>query len=98
MDIEERPTVISGSKRYADWEANLIHGGAGSGFLLSVYERKNRIGRLHLLPDRGSAETMKEIVMVPARIKSQQQDHNTGHEFSKHESVNELLECKKYFC
>ena len=31
--------------------ADLIQGGAGSGFLLSIYERKSRIGRLHLLPD-----------------------------------------------
>ena len=64
VDIEERPAVISGRKRYGDWEADLIQGGAGSGFLLSVYERKSRIGRLHLLPDKSSAETLKGIVTV----------------------------------
>ena len=64
VDIEERPAVTSGRKRYGDWEADLIQGRAGSGFLLSVYERKSRIGRLHLLPDKSSAETLKGIVTV----------------------------------
>jgi IS30 family transposase len=45
VDIAERPTVISKRKRYGDWEADLIQGGAGSGFLLSVYERKSRLRR-----------------------------------------------------
>ncbi len=45
VDIAERPTVISERKRYGDWEADLIQGGAGSGFLLSVDERKNRAGK-----------------------------------------------------
>jgi len=57
VDIEARPTVISGRKRYGDWETDLIQGAAGSGYLLSVYERKSRLGRLHLLPDKSSAET-----------------------------------------
>lgn len=64
VDIEERPMMISGRNRYGDWEADLIQGAAGSGFLLSIYERKSRVGKLYLLPNKSSGETMKGIVTV----------------------------------
>jgi transposase, IS30 family len=98
VDIEERPMMISGRNRYGDWEADLIQGAAGSGFLLSVYERKSRIGRLHLLPDKSSAETMKAIVTVLYGLKVSSITYDNGLEFAMHELVNELLECESYFC
>ncbi len=98
VDIAERPTVISERKRYGDWEADLIQGGAGSGFLLSVYERKSRIGKLYLLPDKCSKETMKAIVTVLHGQKVKSITYDNGLEFAMHELVNELLECDSYFC
>jgi IS30 family transposase len=98
VDIEKRPPVVSRRKRYGDWEADLIQGGAGSGFLLSVYERKSRIGRLHLLPDKSSAETMKAIVTVLHGLKVNSITYDNGLEFAMHELVNALLECESYFC
>ena len=98
VDIEKRPAVVSRRKRYGDWEADLIQGGAGSGFLLSVYERKSRIGRLHRLPDKSSAETMKAIVTVLYGLKVSSITYDNGLEFARHELVNELLECESYFC
>jgi len=98
VDIEKRPAVVSRRKRYGDWEADLIQGGAGSGFLLSVYERKSRIGRLHLLPDKSSEETMKAIVTVLHGLKVSSITYDNGLEFAMHELVNELLECESYFC
>jgi IS30 family transposase len=98
VDIEKRPAVIMHRTRYGDWEADLIQGGAGSGFLLSVYERKSRIGRLHLLPDKSSAETMKAIVTVLHGLKVSSITYDNGLEFAMHGLVNELLECESYFC
>jgi IS30 family transposase len=98
VDIEKRPAVVSLRKRYGDWEADLIQGGAGSGFLLSVYERKSRVGRLYLLPDKSSAETMKAIVTVLHGLKVSSITYDNGLEFAMHELVNELLECESYFC
>ncbi len=98
VDIAERPTVISERKRYGDWEADLIQGGAGSGFLLSVYERKSRIGKIYLLPDKSSAEAMKAIVTVLHGHKVSSITYDNGLEFAMHELVNELLECESYFC
>jgi transposase, IS30 family len=98
VDIAERPAVISERKRYGDWEADLIQGGAGSGFLLAVYERKSRIGKLCLLPDKGSGETMKAIVTVLHGYKVNSITYDNGLEFAMHELVNDLLECESYFC
>ena len=44
VDIDSRPAEISKRKRYGDWEADLIQGARGSGYLLSLYERKSRVG------------------------------------------------------
>lgn len=48
VDIDLRPAEISKRKRYGDWEADLIQGARGSGYLLSLYERKSRVGKLTL--------------------------------------------------
>lgn len=98
VDIETRPAVISGRKRYGDWETDLIQGSTGSGYLLSVYERKSRLGRLHLLPDKSSAETMKGIVTVLKGLKVNSITYDNGLEFAMHGLVNKLLECESYFC
>jgi transposase, IS30 family len=98
VDIAKRPTVISERKRYGDWEADLIQGGAGSGFLLSVYERKSRVGKLYQLPDKSSTETMKAIVTVLHGHKVNSITYDNGLEFAMHELVNKILECDSYFC
>jgi IS30 family transposase len=98
VDIEKRPAVVCRRKRYGDWEADLIQGGARSGFLLSVYERKSRIGRLHLLPNKCSEGTMKAIVTVLHGLKVSSITYDNGLEFAMHELVNELLECESFFC
>lgn len=98
VDIEERPMMISGRNRYGDWEADLIQGAAGSGFLLSIYERKSRVGKLYLLPNKSSGETMKGIVTVLNGLKVYSITYDNGLEFAMHELVNELLECDSYFC
>lgn len=98
VDIEERPMIISGRNRYGDWEADLIQGAGGSGFLLSVYERKSRVGKLYLLPNKSSAETMKGIVSVLNGLKVHSITYDNGLEFAMHELINELLECNSYFC
>jgi IS30 family transposase len=98
VDIEKRPAVVFHRERYGDWEADLIQGGAGSGFLLSVYERKSRLGKLYLLPDKSSAETMKALVTVLHCLKVNSITYDNGLEFAMHELVNELLDCESYFC
>ena len=46
IDIEDRPEVVEKRARYGDWEADLIEGTKGSGYILNLYERKSRFGQL----------------------------------------------------
>ena len=77
-----------------DWEAGLIQQGAGSGFVFSVYERKSHTGKLHLLPDKGSAETVRAHVTVLYEHKVTSITYDNGLRFAMHE----LLEYESYFC
>lgn len=98
VDIELRPPVVCHRERFGDWEADLIQGGGGSGFLVSLYERKSRVGLLHLMPDKSSAEALKGIVSLLHGKKVHTITYDNGLEFARHGLVNELLDCESYFC
>jgi IS30 family transposase len=97
VNIVKRTAIVYRRTCYGDWEADLIKGGAGSGFLLSVYERKSRIRRLYLLPDKSSAETIKAFVTVLHRLNVSSDIYDNGVGFARHGVVKELLEVYSYF-
>jgi len=97
-DIDQRPAVVSGRTRYGDWEADLIQGAPGTGYLLSLYERKSRLGKLFKLPDKTSAETARGIVKILKSFRVHTVTYDNGLEFSLHGHVNELLGSQSYFC
>lgn len=98
IDIEERPAEISDRTRYGDWEADLIQGGSGSGYLLSLYERKSRIGKLYQLAGKGSEETAKAIIMILRLFVVKSITYDNGLEFALHGFINQMLGSKSYFC
>ena len=98
VDIEQRPSVVSERARYGDWEADLIQGAAGSGYLLSVYERKSRLGKLFKLGDKSSRETAKGLVMVLKDFQVHTVTYDNGLEFALHGFVNDVLGSRSYFC
>ena len=98
VDIDFRPQSVEQRLFYGDWEADLIEGTKGSGFILSLYERKSRLGKLYKLSSKGSYETACGIVALLREHKVRSVTYDNGLEFSKHEFVNELLNCKSYFC
>lgn len=98
VDIELRPESVDQRLYYGDWEADLIEGAKGSGFILSLYERKSRLGKLYKLSCKESYETASGIVILLRKYKVRSVTYDNGLEFSKHEFVNDLLGCKSYFC
>lgn len=98
VDIDLRPSVVDTRERFGDWEADLIQGGDGSGFLVSLYERKSRLGLLYLMPDKSSDETFKGIMNLLQRMEVRTITYDNGLEFARHGLINELLECESYFC
>ena len=98
VDIDLRPPVVSKRTRYGDWEADLIQGAAGSGYLLSVYERKSRLGKLFKLAGKSSEATARSLVMVLRNYQVHTVTYDNGLEFASHRFVNELLDAESYFC
>lgn len=98
VDIDLRPPVVGTRERFGDWEADLIQGGDGSGFLVSLYERKSRLGLLYLMPDKSSDGTLKGIMNLLRGMEVRTITYDNGLEFARHGLINELLECESYFC
>jgi len=98
VDISERPEEVGKRSRYGDWEADLIQGGGDSGFLLSVYERKSRVGKLYRLGGKGSSETAVALVTILREFDVKTITYDNGLEFARHGFVNELLTSESYFC
>ena len=96
--IEERPKSVDSRLRYGDWEVDLIEGSKGSGFILSLYERKSRLGRLCKLHSKGSQETAQAIIRELVGYKVRTLTYDNGLEFAGHESVTQSLGAKGYFC
>lgn len=98
VDIDLRPPVVDHRKRFGDWEADLIQGGGGSGFLISLYERKSRLGLLYLMPDKSSDGTFTGMMNLLKEMKVRTITYDNGLEFAKHGLINELLDSESYFC
>lgn len=98
VDIDERPEEVTQRIRYGDWEADLIQGGGKSGFLLSLYERKSRIGKLYKLENKESQGVAVGVVMILRKFKVKTITYDNGLEFAMHGFANDLLGCESYFC
>ena len=98
VGIEARPGVVDARLRYGDWEVDLIEGTKGSGFLLSAYERKSRLGKLVYLGNKSAEATAAAIVETLSAYKVKTLTYDNGLEFSRHAEVGEALSAKGYFC
>jgi len=97
-DISERPAVVARLTRYGDWEADLIEGARGTGYILSLYERKSRYGKLIKLDSKTSEETSRGIIRALENYRVETITYDNGLEFSKHAEVSAALGSEGYFC
>jgi IS30 family transposase len=96
--IEARPAVVAARSRYGDWECDLIAGKQGSGYLLSLYERKSRLGRLVKLSSKQSQETADAVIAALTSYKVRTITYDNGLEFAEHGRISEALGAAGYFC
>jgi len=96
--IEERPVSAKNRTRYGHWEADLVEGAKGTGFVLSLYEMKTQTYLVSKLPDK-KAETVSEaIVRKLSGWKVRSVTYDNGLEFSGHLEVGRELMAPSYFC
>lgn len=98
VGIEHRPQIVEDRRRYGDWEVDLIEGSKGSGFLLSLYERKSRLGKLVYLPTKGAHQTAEAMIIELSSYKVKTITYDNGLEFACHGEVAKKLKSKNYFC
>ena len=98
VSIEKRPKVVEARARYGDWEVDLIEGVKGSGFLLSLYERKTHLGKLVYLPTKGAEGTAQAIIKALKGYKVKTLTYDNGLEFARHAEVSKELKARGYFC
>jgi IS30 family transposase len=96
--ISERPKLVDQRKRYGDWEADLIEGAKGSGYILSLYERRSMLGKLVKLESKTSVETSQAIIAALGSYQVETITYDNGLEFALHEEVSRELEAVGYFC
>jgi IS30 family transposase len=97
-EISERPAVVESRERYGDWEVDLIEGARGSGYLLSLYERKSRLGKLVKMAGKTRAETVRAILGSLRGYCVHTLTYDNGLEFAQHERINRVLSSQSYFC
>ena len=97
-DISERPDIVQTRERYGDWEADLIEGARGSGYILSLHERKSRYSKLIKLETKTSDETHRAIIRSLKDYRVETITYDNGLEFAKHEAVSRSLSAQGYFC
>jgi transposase, IS30 family len=97
-DISERPAVVERRTRHGDWEADLIEGARGTGYILSLYERKSHYGKLIKLQSKTSDETSRGIIKALGNYRVKTITYDNGLEFARHQEVSAALGSEGYFC
>ena len=98
VGIEERPCIVALRKRYGDWEADLIAGCRDGGHLLSLYERKSRLGKLIKLDSKDAGTTAEAIIAALKEMCVHTITYDNGLEFAGHQKVSQALGASGYFC
>ena len=98
VGIEERPPAVENRTRYGHWEADLVEGAKGTGFVLALYERKSRTYLLAKLGDKRSATVSDAMIAKLAGWKVLSVTYDNGLEFSGHIAVGVALDARSYFC
>lgn len=98
VGIEDRPVIVASRKRYGDWEADQIAGCRAGGHLLSLYERKSRLGKLIKLVSKDAESTAEAIISALEGISVHTITYDNGLEFAGHQKVSQSLGASGYFC
>jgi len=98
VPTSERPKIVDKRKRYGDWEADLIEGANRSGYILSLYERKSRLGLLSKLITKTATETSEAIITLLQGLRVKTITYDNGLEFAHHQAVSDALGASAYFC
>lgn len=99
VGIEKRPEIVNKKERVGDFEIDTIIGKSHQGAILSIVDRKTKLTKLKLLPNKKSDNTAQALIESLNPIK----DHvhtitsDNGKEFAGHELVSSQLKAQFFF-
>ena len=96
--LENRPEVVDERLRFGDWEVDLIAGSQGTGYILSLYERKSRTDLITKLETKCAKSTTWAIIKRLRAYRVETLTYDNDLEFAGHETVSKELKAAGYFC
>jgi IS30 family transposase len=98
VDITQRPFSIESRRYFGDWEIDLVEGSKGTGFILSMVERKSRYSIFEKLGNKKAATVSDAMIRRLWPFKTRSLTYDNGLEFAGHLEVGRELGAKGYFC
>lgn len=98
VDISQRPASVETRRFYGDWEVDLVEGSKGTGFILSMVDRKSRYSLCEKLEDKKAPTVACAIVNRLLGYKVRSLTYDNGLEFANHLEISQQLDAKGYFC
>lgn len=98
VGIEERAASVENRLYYGDWEADLVEGTKGTGYILTLVERKSRYTIFRKLTEKSKELVSLIIIESLSGMKVRSITYDNGLEFANHETVSQALGAKAYFC
>lgn len=98
VSIEERPASAESRHYFGDWEADLVEGSKGTGFILTLADRKSRFTLFRKIPNKTKRVVTKAIIEALRPFKVRTITYDNGLEFAGHLEVNRELGCRSFFC
>ena len=98
VDISQRPASVENRRHYGDWEVDLVEGTKGTGFILSMVDRKTRYSLFEKLEDKKASTVEYAIVSRLRSFKVRSLTYDNGLEFANHLEISRQLDAKGYFC
>jgi len=101
VDIDERPEAVNQREAFGHWESDLIVSTQGRSAIHVAHERLSRRVILCKLPAKTAAATQKAMLQSLGHLPLHAREsvtYDNGSENANHESINEALNMRSYFC
>lgn len=95
VDITERPSSVEARTYYGDWEIDLVEGKKGTGFILSMVERKSRYNLFEKLADKKASTVAEAMIRRVRGFKTRSFTYDNGLECAK--QAAQIIFCKSGF-
>jgi IS30 family transposase len=99
VSIDKRPEIVNSRQRLGDWEVDTVIGKGQQQAIVTLTERKSRLGLIRKV-DQRTAQAVKEAILVllqPWMAQTHTLTSDNGKEFALHQQIAEQLQATFFF-